>query len=233
MTVLKVDSLSKDFTMHIRNGKTLSGFRNVSFELDEGEFLGISGPSGIGKSSLLKCVYRTYIPSGGSVLYRLNNGGTCDLATANEHEVLSLRFSEIAFVTQFFHVIPRVPAFDILLGELCSRGADAAEAKDMIAEYLLKLGIPKALWQMFPSTFSGGEKQRLNILYAVIRQPRLLLLDEPTASLDPETRNEVVRLLTDLKLRGTSMIGVFHDHETMKRLADKEYSFEKAMEAVR
>lgn len=225
--------MSKNFVMHIRNDMSLCGFADVSFSLDEGEFLGISGPSGIGKSSLLKCVYRTYIPSGGTIMYTRKDGTAVDLASADEHEILALRFSEIAFVTQFFHVIPRVPAFDILMGELTMRGVDPEEAKDIISENLTRLAIPRALWQMFPSTFSGGEKQRLNILNAVIRSPRLLLLDEPTASLDPETRNEVVALLQTLKKKGTSMIGVFHDHETMKRLADKEYSFAQEMEAVR
>ena len=232
MKLLQVDGLSKDFVMHIRAGKRISSFSDVSFSLDKGEFLGISGPSGIGKSSLLKCIYRSYLPTAGEILYWGKDGAEYNLASADEHTVLKLRFSEIGFVTQFFHVIPRIPAFDILVSELVSRGTDSAEAKDLVAEYLVKLAIPKTLWQMYPSTFSGGEKQRLNILHAVIRKPRLLLLDEPTASLDPGTRDEVVNLLIDMKSQGTGMIGVFHDHKTMKKLADHEYIFNHNLEAV-
>lgn len=221
--MLEVEELSKEFCMHIRGGIKLLSFEHISFSLGRGEFLGLTGPSGIGKSSLLKCIYRTYLPTGGEIWYTRADGPRIDLAQAGEHEVLKLRQLEIGYISQFFHVIPRVSAIDILAGVLTGKGYDAAESRER-SEYLLsRVGIPASLWKMYPSTFSGGEKQRLNIVHAVISRPRLLLLDEPTASLDPGTKREVIALITELKREGTSMVGVFHDYDSMKKLADKQY----------
>lgn len=221
--MLEVEELSKEFRMHVRGGVKLLSFDGVSFRVGRGEFLGLTGPSGIGKSSLLKCIYRTYLPTGGEIWYAGADGTRVDLARADEHEVLKLRQSEIGYISQFFHVIPRVSAVDILSGALTGKGCDAAEGRER-SEYLLsRVGIPASLWKMYPSTFSGGEKQRLNIVHAIISRPRLLLLDEPTASLDPDTKKEVISLISELKREGTAMVGVFHDYDSMKKLADLQY----------
>lgn len=220
--MLNVQGLSKQFMVHIRDGKRIVSLTDISFSLGKGEFLGLSGPSGIGKSSLLKCIYRTYLPTAGDILYNGASGERVDLAKADEHIILRLRKHEIGYISQFLHVIPRVSAIDIIAGALKGKGLTMDESRELAGEYLSRVKMPKALWEMYPSTFSGGEKQRLNIIHAMIWKPRLLLLDEPTASLDPAIKKEVVSLILDLKQEGTSMIGVFHDHDTMGRLADKE-----------
>ncbi|MCX7709155.1 MAG: phosphonate C-P lyase system protein PhnL [Clostridia bacterium] len=221
--MMEIQNLSKEFHMHIRGGKTILSLMDVSFEVKKGEFLGLTGPSGIGKSSLLKCIYRTYVPTSGDIWYTDSMGDRVNLVTANEHEILRLRKYEIGYISQFLHVIPRVSAMDVITGALVEKGFDRKESEERAKEYLSRVGIPTSLWEMFPSTFSGGEKQRLNIIHAIISKPRMLLLDEPTASLDPNTKNEVVSLILELKKEGTAMIGVFHDHDTMIRLADKQY----------
>lgn len=220
--MLQVENLSKEFLMHVKGGKRIISFKGVSFAIGEGEFLGLTGPSGIGKSSLLKCIYRTYIPTAGKIRYTDKSGEEVDLADAPEHTILKLRRYEIGYVSQFLHVIPRVSAMEVITGALASKGFNHKESGERAKEYLSRVGIAPGLWEMYPSTFSGGEKQRLNIVHAIICKPRLLLLDEPTASLDPDTKKEVISLIRDLKEEGTAMVGVFHDHETMKKLSDMQ-----------
>jgi alpha-D-ribose 1-methylphosphonate 5-triphosphate diphosphatase len=221
--VLELRGLGKDFVVHSRGGATLSGFSGVSFQAKAGALLAITGPSGIGKSSLLKCVYRTYIPVAGSILYRTKSGGNVDLARATDWEILELRRDEIAYVSQFFRVMPRLSALEILMEPLLVRGKPAAEARST-AEYLLaRAGLGKPLRDMYPATFSGGEKQRLNILRAIITGPRLLLLDEPTSSLDRGCKENIMEMILALKAEGTAMVAVFHDRDAMLRLADTRY----------
>jgi alpha-D-ribose 1-methylphosphonate 5-triphosphate synthase subunit PhnL len=221
--MLTAKNLRKDFTMFIRGGKQIPSFENVSLEAGMGSLLAITGPSGAGKSSLLKCVYRTYLPTGGEIRYVKRNGKTVDLAAADEWEIISLRRSEIGYVSQFFRVMPRVSAIDTLMEPLVTRGDDAAEARERASEMLSRVGLGKTLWDMYPSTFSGGEKQRLNILRAIITKPRLLLLDEPTASLDRGYKDRIMNMILALKAEGTAMLGVFHDHDALTRLSDARY----------
>lgn len=221
--MLNVRNLSKEFLMYIRGNKRIISIKNASFSLKKGEFLGLSGPSGIGKSTLLKCIYRTYIPTTGDIIYRTRDGNLINISTADEHTILDLREKEIGYISQFMHMIPRVSALGVVTSALALKGLSRKTCEERAEEYLGRVGIPKSLWEMYPSTFSGGEKQRLNIVHAIISKPRLLLLDEPTASLDANTKREVVSLIKDLKTEGTSMIGVFHDHDTMKILADKQF----------
>lgn len=224
--MLKVRNLSKEFLIYIRGNKKIISLENISFALKKGEFLGLSGPSGIGKSTLLKCIYRTYIPTNGEVIYRTVDGDVINLATADEHTILDLREREIGYISQFLHVIPRVSALGVVASTLVLKGLSRTTSEERAGEYLRRVGIPQALWEMYPSTFSGGEKQRLNIVHAIITRPRLLLLDEPTASLDAKTKREVISLIKELKSDGTSMIGVFHDQDTMKILSDKQFNLE-------
>ena len=219
--MLRCDGLSKTFHMHLRGGARIEAFRDVSLSVESGEFLGVSGPSGSGKSSLLKCLYRTYLPSSGSVWYTDALARTVDLASAPEDTILGLRRTEIGYVSQFLHVLPRVSAMDTIANSMVTRGCARAESEARARDLLGRLGIPAALWPMFPSTFSGGEKQRLNIIHAVIARPRLLLLDEPTASLDSESARAAVTLILELKQQGTAIIGVFHDRPLLDRLSDR------------
>ncbi|MDR1589952.1 MAG: phosphonate C-P lyase system protein PhnL [Oscillospiraceae bacterium] len=224
--MLKIKELSKEFIMHIQGGVRITSFSGVSLEVGGGSLLAVTGPSGIGKSSLLKCVYGTYRPTSGSVLYESGSGGTIDLAAADDWELLALRRAEIGYVSQFFHVLPRVSATEILTEPLIARGVPADEAGETARALLRRVGLDRALWEMYPATFSGGEKQRLNILRAVVTRPRLLLLDEPTASLDRGYKGRVIDLLLEIKSSGAAMLGVFHDRDALSALADSRYDME-------
>jgi alpha-D-ribose 1-methylphosphonate 5-triphosphate synthase subunit PhnL len=219
--MIRCEGLSKSFLMHMRGGTRIQAFRNVSFQLSEGEFLGISGPSGSGKSSLLKCLYRTYLPSAGAIWYTDAAAETQDLAIADEHAILRLRRNEIGHISQFFPVIPRVSALDTIADSMVARGFPREASLGRARELLDRLFIPRSLWALSPSTFSGGEKQRVNIIHAIIARPRLLLLDEPTSSLDAATAREAVSLIRELKGEGTAMIGIFHDTALLRSLADQ------------
>ncbi len=218
--MIRSEALSKTFLMHVRGGARIDAFRDVSFSVAAGEFLGVSGPSGSGKSSLLKCLYRTYLPSTGAIWYTDSGAETRNLAVEDEHVILRLRRLEIGYISQFFPVIPRVSALDTIANSMVARGLPRRESEERARDLLARLSIPRPLWDMFPSTFSGGEKQRINIIHAVIAQPRLLLLDEPTASLDAASARQAVALILELKKQGTAMIGVFHDTALLARLSD-------------
>jgi len=231
--MLDVRGLSKRFLMHIRGGVEMRSFDDVNIHVSAGKLLAITGPSGIGKSSLLKCIYRTYVPNSGEVWYTDMKGEAVNLAAADEQEILRLRRDEIGYVSQFLYVPPRVPAVEILMEPLMLRGASATEARVSARKMLEYVGLNETLHQMYPSTFSGGEKQRLNILQAIICKPRLLLLDEPTASLDKGYKKKVMSLIASLKQEGTGMVGVFHDRDALQYLADERYDMtERAYCAV-
>lgn len=228
--MLQIDSLCKEFVMHIRSDAEIEGFCDISFSVDSGTLVAVTGPSGSGKSSLLKCIYRTYTPTGGHVYYTCEDGSSVDLATAEPWKIIALRDREIGYVSQFFSVIPRVSALDILTNTQTARGVEEQTARKKSKEYLERVGIAPQLWNMYPATFSGGEKQRLNIANALITRPRVLLLDEPTASLDAHSKEWVMDMILDLKSQGTAMVGVFHDEIAIRTLADWRYEIrEKKM----
>lgn len=222
--MLKADNLSKVFNIHILGDKVIEGCDGVSFIVERGEFLGLSGPSGAGKSTILKCIYRTYLPTGGDIWYDSVLYGQVNLATIADHMVIGIRHKEIGYVSQFLKVIPRVSAVDIVAEPLLLKnGTLPKEAKTKAGELLERLNIPTKLFDTYPATFSGGEQQRVNIARAIIWKPRLLLLDEPTASLDKDSAAIVVELLKELRSEGTSMVGIFHDEKLMKSIADRVY----------
>ena len=190
----------------------------------EGGFLGLSGPSGAGKSSILKCIYRTYLPTSGEVWYDSLLFGKVNLAEIADNMIIDIRHKEIGYVSQFLKIIPRVAAVDIVAEPLLMKnGMSLMEAKTSARDLLERLEIPPHLFDAYPATFSGGEQQRINIARAIIWKPRLLLLDEPTASLDSHSVSIVVALLKELRTQGTSMIGIFHDHELMTAVTDSVY----------
>jgi len=217
--ILKVEGLSKRFLLHER-GAQIPSCEGVNLEVHPGRLTALIGPTGSGKSSVLKCVYRTYLPSAGRMIYRDGNGHPVDLALASEHTILEFRRRDIAFVTQFLHCLPRKSALDVVASPLYARGVSGAGGRDCAAELLDQLLVPERLWSLPPATFSGGEKQRVNLARGLIVRPRLLLLDEPTASLDPVTSGSVVKLIKRMKSEGVSMLAVFHHPELVTRLAD-------------
>lgn len=225
--MLKVKDLSKDFTIHIREGLKIEGFKKLNLEVEDNSLLAVTGESGVGKSTLLKCIYRTYLPTSGSVLYRQKDNTYLDLIKADDQEIIALRKGEIAYVSQFLHVIPRITAADLLKESLINLSKDENEALEKAKSLLQKVRISERLWNMYPSTFSGGEKQRLNILLALTKEPRFLLLDEPTASLDQVSKDIIYEIILKAKVEGTTMMGVFHDKEAIKVLADKRFHLTK------
>lgn len=217
---LKVENLSKEFTVHMLGGTRLRAIEDASFAVARGEFLGVVGRSGSGKSSLLRCVYRRYLPTAGSILYD-SSDGIVDLVEADDRTVLSLREAEIGYVSQFLRAIPRTPARDVVAEPLVGRGVDASEARERATAVMNSVGLPDRLKDSYPVTMSGGEQQRVNLSRALVARPSLLLLDEPTSALDPETRALAVGAIRRLKDGGTSMIGIFHEYETLEALADR------------
>ncbi|HMK46073.1 MAG TPA: phosphonate C-P lyase system protein PhnL [Methanocella sp.] len=225
--MLNVENLSKTFCLHNLDGKVIHGVTNVSLQARKGEFVGLSGPSGAGKSSILKCIYRTYVPSAGRIWYDSPEMGRVDLASATEHDILRIRSREIGYVSQFLKVIPRVPAIEVVAEPLIGLGMPEAEAKVKAADLLGRLNVPERLFDAYPSTFSGGEQQRVNIARAIIWKPRLLLVDEPTASLDRRSADLVVDELMTMRAEGVAMIGILHDRELMAMIADRVYQLQE------
>lgn len=217
--ILTVEDYAKSFRLHER-GKTIPSASHVNLTVFPGRLTALVGPTGAGKSSVLKGVYRTYLPNAGRILFRTRSGEVVDLVRADEHRVLELRKQEIGFVTQFLHCLPRKSALDVVAEPLFVRGVDAAEARARAGELMRQLAVPEHLWNVPPSTFSGGEKQRVNLARGLIAQPRLLLLDEPTASLDPATTERVVTHIEALKQTGIGMLAIFHHPDLVRRLAD-------------
>jgi alpha-D-ribose 1-methylphosphonate 5-triphosphate synthase subunit PhnL len=218
--LLSVRDIRKQITLHILEGKEVAPLRGVSFDLQPGEFLGIVGPSGAGKSSLIKCLNRTYLADGGTAHYRTASGDLVDLLHTDERTMIRLRRREIHYVSQFLKAPPRVPAVDIVASVIVNRGGDPDEARTRASETLGMLGIGPQLQSSYPSLFSGGEQQRVNVARALVDPPRLLLLDEPTSALDAENRARVLEVLRAAQANGTAMIGIFHDIEMLNQLAD-------------
>ncbi|PKO73878.1 MAG: phosphonate C-P lyase system protein PhnL [Betaproteobacteria bacterium HGW-Betaproteobacteria-17] len=218
--ILQVESYGKNFMLHEQN-KLIPSSHNVSFTVRRGNLTALIGPTGAGKSTVLKGIYRTYLPSAGRILYRDAMGHELDLALASEHQILELRRCEIGFVTQFLHCLPRQATLDVVAQPLFGFGVARTEARQRAAELLSAMKLPERLWSVSPATFSGGERQRVNLARGFIAKPRLLLLDEPTASLDPTTAECVLDLIEELKAEGTAMLAIFHHPETTRRLADQ------------
>lgn len=217
--ILTIENYAKTFRLHERD-KLIPSASHVNLRVYPGKLTALIGPTGAGKSSVLKGVYRTYLPSAGRILFRTGAGEIVDLAQADEHRMLELRKTEIGFVTQFLHCLPRKSALDVVAEPLFARGVATEEARGHAADLLTQLAVPAHLWSVPPTTFSGGEKQRVNLARGLIAQPRLLLLDEPTASLDPATTERVVAHIETLKGTGIAMLAIFHHPDLVRRLAD-------------
>lgn len=223
--LLAVEDLTKTFTLHLLGRKQVAALRPTSFTVDEGEFIAVIGPSGGGKSSLLKCIYRTYLPTGGQVRYRASDGEVTDLASASDATIVELRGQEIGYVSQFLRPTPRVTAVDLVAAPLVTRGTERDEARERASAILRRLGLPKDHLSGFPAVFSGGEQQRVNIARALIAPSRLLLLDEPTSALDSGNQETVISLLSEARAAGTTVLGIFHDLALVRRLADGFLAF--------
>jgi len=206
--------------MHLQGGQRLPVLTRLAFEVRAGECVALGGASGAGKSSILKMVFGNYAVSRGSIVVR-GPSGAVDVAAASPREVLAARRAAMGYVSQFLHCVPRVAALQIVAEPLIERGVTAAEARERAARLLTRLAIPERLWSLPPATFSGGEQQRVNIARGFITELPLLLLDEPTASLDARNRDVVTGLIRDKLARGTAILGIFHDAAVRGVVADR------------
>lgn len=207
---IAVEGLSKAFTIHLQGGVRLSVLREVELRVDGGECVALVGPSGAGKSTLLRCIYGNYRITAGRILVR-REGALVDLGAAEPRAILELRRMTMGYVSQFLRAIPRVPTLRLVMEPLLALGVEADEAQERAAAMLRRLNLREALWELPPATFSGGERQRLNIARCFVAERPILLLDEPTASLDAENREAVVRLIREARARGAALVGIFHD----------------------
>lgn len=210
--MIRVAGLRKSFTLHNQGGAELPVLQGISLAVRAGECVALDGASGAGKSTLLKCLYASYRASGG----RIEVAGV-DVTQASEQALLALREEKIGYVSQFLRVIPRVPAIDVVAEGLEDRAAARAEAERL----LLRLRIPIRLWDLPPATFSGGEQQRINVARSFIRRKPVLLLDEPTASLDAENRLTVVAMINEAREAGAAIVGIFHDQKMRDAVATR------------
>lgn len=222
---LEVKNLAKRFTIHTRGGVEIEGFSDISFSVKKGSFLSLRGSSGSGKSSVLKTIYRSYLPSGGAICLHTDEG-IYDLAKVSDSAMLEIRERHIGYVSQFLQVLPRIGAVDIVATPLVQKGESEAVAKQKAREMLDFFGIKEELFSLSPLTFSGGEQQRVNIAKGIIAPKMLLLLDEPTASLDATNRKKVLEKLHTLKNEGVSMIGIFHDKASMEEISNEIYDIQ-------
>nr|WP_275578147.1 phosphonate C-P lyase system protein PhnL [Dyella mobilis] len=222
--------LSKSFELHHQHGARLNVLRGLNLRLHAGECVVLSGASGAGKSTLLRVIYANYRPSYGTVHLR-HDGRWIDLAKASPHEVLEVRRRTLGYVSQFLRVIPRVPTLDIVAEPLLQAGADVHDARQRAGGLLHRLNVPERLWQLPPGTFSGGEQQRVNIARGLIVPRPILLLDEPTASLDIGNREVVAQLLAEARAAGSAVLGIFHDEDMRDRVATRLFPMQ-ALEAA-
>jgi len=227
MIKLKVRNLSKTFTMHNLGSILIKGFEDISFDVKQGEFLSLFGPSGMGKSSILKSLYRTYITTSGDIFYAIDSKHTINISKASESEILALRKNEIGYISQFLHVLPRISCVNIVAEPLIEKGESENSAKEKAREMLSYLSIKEELFDISPLTFSGGEQQRVNIAKGIIAPKSLLLLDEPTASLDNHNTQKVIDKLQELKRSGVTMVGIFHSKDAMEQISDNIYDLKE------
>jgi alpha-D-ribose 1-methylphosphonate 5-triphosphate synthase subunit PhnL len=218
--MIDISNAEKTFTMHLQGGVQLPVVRGVSFEVKAGECVVLSGPSGAGKSSILKMIFGNYRCDGGHIGIH-HEGAMIDLARAEPRQILSVRRATIGYVSQFLRAVPRVATIDVVAEPLIANGVARAEARQRAGSLLRTLNIPERLWALPPFTFSGGEQQRVNIARGFISDLPILLLDEPTASLDAVNRAVVVDLIDEKKRAGVAMVAIVHDDEIRQLIADR------------
>lgn len=218
--LIRLSDAEKSFTMHLQGGVLLPVVRGVSFHVDAGECVALSGPSGAGKSSILKMIFGNYRCDAGRIEI-LHRGAMIDLACAEPRQVMELRRHTIGYVSQFLRAVPRVAALDVVAEPLVAGGIAKDEARRHAGALLKRLNIAERLWPLPPATFSGGEQQRVNIARGFIAHMPILLLDEPTASLDAANREVVTTLVAEKKREGVAMIAIVHDDEVRQQIADR------------
>ena len=215
-----VEDLAKTFVLHNAESAVIPVFQDLKLEVAGGECVVLAGESGVGKSTLMRSIFGNYLPTHGAVRV-LHDGQYVDITRASPHEVLDVRRRTLGYVSQFLRVIPRIPTLQLVMEPLLENGVAEAQARERACALLSALRLPEAHWDLPPATFSGGEQQRVNIARSFIRKYPVMLLDEPTASLDAENRAIVVRLIQEALSEGAAMIGIFHDHDVRDAVATR------------
>ena len=221
-TMVTVKNLTKTFTLHLRDGIELPVLADLSLTVQQGDCVVLAGPSGIGKSSLLRCIYANYVPQSGSVKIR-HGEKLINLTKASPATVLAIRRTTMGYVSQFLRVVPRVPTLDLVMQPLLALGGDAKAARERASDLLCRLQIPERLWTVPPATFSGGEQQRVNIARSFAFNYPVLLLDEPTAALDAKNRKTVVTMINEAREAGAAIVGIYHDEEVREAVSTSEF----------
>lgn len=214
--MITVTDLGKSFTLHNQNSAVIPVLEGANFSVAAGECVALTGESGAGKSTVMRILYGNYLAQAGRVVV---NG--LDITTATPREILTLRREVLGYVSQFLRVVPRVPTLEVVAEPLLSLGVAEDEAQARAADLLTRLRIPERLWSLSPTTFSGGEQQRVNIARGFAHRYPVSLLDEPTASLDAQNRETVLSLIEEAKAEGAAIVGIFHDLEARERVADR------------
>jgi alpha-D-ribose 1-methylphosphonate 5-triphosphate synthase subunit PhnL len=214
--MIRIENLSKSFTLHNQGSTVIPVMAGAELTVSPGECVGLTGQSGAGKSTLMRMVYGNYLTAGGRLMV-----GDTDVATAEPRQIIALRRHTLGYVSQFLRVVPRVPTLDVVAEPLLALGTPADKARDRAASLLERLNIPARLWTLSPTTFSGGEQQRVNIARGFAHAYPALLLDEPTASLDATNREVVLTLIEEAKARGAAILGIFHDEAARTRVCDR------------
>ncbi|MCT4577040.1 phosphonate C-P lyase system protein PhnL [Donghicola sp.] len=212
-----VENLSKTFTLHNQGSAVIRVMENANFTVAAGECVALVGNSGAGKSTLMRMIYGNYLAASGRIMV-----GDLDVAIAEPREILDLRRNTLGYVSQFLRVVPRVATLDVVAEPLRAVGVDEDAAYARARHLLSRLNIPENLWWLSPTTFSGGEQQRVNIARGFAHNYPALLLDEPTASLDATNRETVLSLIEEAKTGGAAIVGIFHDAPARDRVADRE-----------
>ncbi|MDO9247988.1 MAG: phosphonate C-P lyase system protein PhnL [Phenylobacterium sp.] len=220
LPLIVVEDLAKTFVLHNADSASIPVFERLSLEVSPGECVVLAGESGVGKSTLMRSIYGNYLPTQGSVRV-LHDGAYVDITQALPHQVLDVRRRTLGYVSQFLRVIPRISTLQLVMEPLLENGVSTEEAQARAETLLSALRLPRAHWELPPATFSGGEQQRVNIARSFIRNYPVMLLDEPTASLDAENRAIVVTLIQQALARGAAMIGIFHDHDVRDAVATR------------
>lgn len=215
--MIELSNVSKTFTLHNQGSAVIEVIRDVSLKVARGECVALTGASGAGKSTLMRMIYGNYLTQAGEIRI-----GDLDIVQAEPREIIALRRESLGYVSQFLRVVPRVPTLDVVAEPLRAVGVSADEAQARARELLTRLNIPERLWSLSPTTFSGGEQQRVNIARGFAHSYPAMLLDEPTASLDAANREVVLSLIEEAKARGAAIIGIFHDEAARTRVCDRE-----------
>jgi alpha-D-ribose 1-methylphosphonate 5-triphosphate synthase subunit PhnL len=229
--MLRAEGLEKDFVLHLQGSVRIPVLHGLTLDLHAGECVALAGPSGAGKSTLMRSLYSNYRINGGRILVR-HKGEMIDLAAADPRTVIAVRHTTLGYVSQFLRVVPRVPAIDIVAEVLVARGVDIESARQKARALLQRVNIPARLHGLPPATFSGGEQQRVNLARGFIGGHPILLLDEPTASLDAANRDVVVAMIRGAKARGAAVLAIMHDIPARDAVADRLFTVTPMQEAA-